>query len=525
MTQLSRRSALKLASAGLAAGLTASAEVRPAESHSSVSRWDVFEYTAQGPSSGNPFTEVTFAAVFTLGHRNVHIEGFYDGAGQYKVRFMPDAEGAWTFRTESNRPELAGHTGTFTVTPAKPAARGPVGVADEFGFAHADGTPFLPFGTTCYAWTHQSESLQAETLRTLASAPFNKLRMCVFPKHYEYNHNEPPFYPFVRDAAGKNDFTQPNPAFFAHLEQRLRDLAALNIQADLILFHPYDRWGYSSMPPAADELYLRYLLARVSSMSNIWWSLANEYDLMKAKSTADFDRFFHLVEQYDPYSHLRSIHYSHTRYDYSRPWCTHASLQTAEFSLAPQMRKSLRKPVLFDEVQYEGNLNRRWGNISGPELARRFWLGVLQGGYVTHGETLLPASAAPDEETTPTLWWSHGGTLHGTSPRSIAFLRKLVEEACTEKGARCVFDPSPEPYYLNATVFARDGKTARTVLYYFDDHQPIWYEFPLPDGEFTAEAIDPEQGTITALPGTYHGKAKIKLAARPFQAMRFRART
>ena len=525
MSQLTRRSALKLASAGLAAGWSADATARTPEPHTSVGRWDVFEHAVRGPESGNPFTEVPFAAVFALGHRTVRVEGFYDGGGVYKVRFMPDAEGVWTFRTESNRPELAGHTGSFTVTAARAGVRGPVGVADEFGFAHADGTPFPPFGTTCYAWIHQSDALQAETLRTLAAAPFNKLRMCVFPKHYEYNHNEPALHPFVRDAAGKNDFTQPNPAFFAHLEQRLRDLDALGVQADLILFHPYDRWGYAAMPREADELYLRYLLTRVASMRNVWWSLANEFDLMKAKTTADFDRFFHLVEQYDPYGHLRSIHYSHTRYDYSRPWCTHASLQTAEFALAPEMRRSLRKPVLFDEVQYEGNLNRRWGNISGAELARRFWLGVMQGGYVTHGETLLREDAALDEGATPTLWWSHGGTLHGTSPRAIAFLRKLVEEACAEKGVRAVLEPDPQPYYLNAAVYDRERKTARTVLYYFDDHQPIWYEFPLPEGEFTAEAIDPEKGTITALDGTFRGKAKIRLSGRPFQAMRFRART
>ncbi len=40
---------------------------------------------------------------------------------------------------------------------------------------------------------------------------------------------------------------RPNPAFFAHLEQRIADLRALNIEADLILFHPYDRWGYATM--------------------------------------------------------------------------------------------------------------------------------------------------------------------------------------------------------------------------------------------------------------------------------------
>jgi hypothetical protein len=65
----------------------------------------------------------------------------------------------------------------------------------------------------------QGDELQQQTLQTLRAGPFNKIRMCVFPKSYEYNHNEAPFYPFERDAAGKHDFARPNPALFAHLEQ------------------------------------------------------------------------------------------------------------------------------------------------------------------------------------------------------------------------------------------------------------------------------------------------------------------
>jgi hypothetical protein len=76
---------------------------------------------------------------------------------------------------------------------------------------------------------------------------------------------------------------------------------------------------------------------------------------------------------------------------------------------------------------------------------------------------------------------------------------------------------------LNATVYAADGIAAKAILYFFDDHQPIWYEFPLPGGTFRAEMIDPFAMTTTALPGTFSGKAKVRLSGRPFRAMRFRA--
>ncbi len=442
MTGINRREMLKMGSAcSFAALATAAASPVAAaqadDKHAPVPRWEVFELALTGPSSGNPFTDVQLSATFTREHRSVKVNGFYDGNGIYKLRFMPDTEGCWTYVTASNAPELSGKSGALTSVAALAGAHGPVGVCNTHHFAYADGTPFFPFGTTCYAWVNQTEALQQETLRTLASAPFTKIRMCVFPKSYEYNHNEPALYPFERDAAGKSDFTRPNPAYFAHIEDCIAALRKINIEADLILFHPYDRWGYATMSAADDDRYLRYVLARMSAYRNIWWSLANEWDFMKAKSRQDFDRFFHIVEQEDPVSHLRSIHYGSTMYDYALTWVTHASLQTANFDSAPGWLEAWRKPICFDEVQYEGNLNSRWGNLPGPEMVRRFWLGLVAGCYVTHGETYLDADlplSTLNENSTPVIWWSHGGKLHGSSPARIGFLRKLVEETAVSTG-------------------------------------------------------------------------------------------
>lgn len=136
-------------------------------------------------------------------------------------------------------------------------------------FWYANGTPYFQVGTTCYAWAHQGDQLEEQTLAILRSAPFNKMRMCVFPKDYVYNRNEPKFYPFPR-ANGQNDFTRFDPAFFRHFEKRVAQLMAMGIEADLILFHPYDRWGYKFMPPEVDEAYLRYTVSRLAAYRNVW---------------------------------------------------------------------------------------------------------------------------------------------------------------------------------------------------------------------------------------------------------------
>jgi len=84
--------------------------------------------------------------------------------------------------------------------------------------------------------------------------------------------------------------------------------------------------------------------------------------------------------------------------------------------------------------------------------------------------------------------------------------------------------PAPNPYYLNAAVYEEDGKQANTILYYFDFHQPIWYEFPLPEGSFRAEWIDPLAMTVTPPSWTLLREGEdAELPGKPFQALRFRA--
>jgi hypothetical protein len=149
-------------------------------------------------------------------------------------------------------------------------------------------------------------------------------------------------------------------------------------------------------------------------------------------------------------------------------------------------------------------------------MTRRFWLGVVAGCYVTHGETYLDPKLKAEESSTQKIWWSHGGKLTGSSPERIAFLRKILE-GTTVRG----LNASENPYYLNA-VSSRGSKSApEAILYYLDFHQPGEYEFPLGEGRYKAEIIDPWEMTIAAVPGTHTGNARLTLPVKPYQAIRF----
>jgi hypothetical protein len=515
---MERREMIKLGAAALAAVVPSG--VRAAEARledgtpaAAVEQWGMFEVTLKGPASGNPFKDVTLGAAFTHEHRTVKVTGFYDGEGTYKVRFMPDMTGVWSYVTTSSSAELNGKTGSLTCTPAQSSAgnHGPVGTAHQFHFEYADKTPYFPFGTTTYAYLFATEENAAKSLAGMKEVRFNKTRVCCLPKPLGKG---PQMLPFVQlsgttqPKAGTSDLARFNPEYFRVMEGRIVELQRAGIEADVILFHPYDAWGYKAMKPEEDDFYLRYAIARLSAYRNVWWAIANEYDLVKTKTVADWDRFFRITQAEDPYSHLRSIHHSRVIYDHSKPWCTHASLQSYDFEKSAERRAAWNKPMIYDEIQYEGDVDRRWGNLSAEEMTRRFWLATVRGVYATHGEVF----GTTDDDPTPQTTWSDAGALRGESGPRIEYLKALVQKA-TKVG----FNEIEGAYYLNA-VSPDNG----AILYYFDYHRPAHYDFPLPTtGNYVATLIDPYAMTATAVAGTFTGKSRVKLTSRPYMGVLF----
>ncbi len=476
--------------------LLASALCGAATTMTNVEKWGVFELELAGPAEGNPFIDVRFAAVFTDGSTTMSVPGFYDGNGVYKVRFSPGSTGEWRYETKSNRWELTGKLGKFTAIPPGPENHGPVHVFNTFHFAHADGTPFKQVGTTIYNWTDTPEEVQEETLRTLAAAPFNKVRMLITPQPTPYQKRfAPPRWPFVGTPPRAWDFTRFNPEYFGHYEKRVAQLLALGIQADLILFNPYGKFGFETMDAEGDERYVRYVVARLGAYRNVWWSLANEYDFLRTKTDSDWDRLGALVQQCDPHQRLRSIHNGSIIFDHNKPWITHVSMQNGaaveEPGRAEMYRGVWRKPVVYDEVKYEGVTEYRWGILSGPEMVHRFWCGTVAGTYVGHGDYF----ATVQEDT----WTSFGGKLSGLSAPRLAFLKKILEES-PDQG----IDPIDKWQEVNT-----GGVPGLYYLTYFGHAEPReWslklYKNGVSDGQrYQVEIIDTWAMTITPVEGEF----------------------
>jgi hypothetical protein len=235
--------------------------------------------------------------------------------------------------------------------------------------------------------------------------------------------------------------------------------------------------------------------------------LANEYDLLWAKKTADWHRYAALIREHDPHNHLISVHNWVELWDNAAPWATHTSFQGTPVRTT-ELRDRWHKPVLVDECGYEGDIEWGWGNLPPQELVRRCWETVVQGGYVTHGECFLD-----DDDV---LWWSKGGALKGESTARIRFLRSILDDLPSDAAG---INPLPSDFDV-----LTGGIEDRYQLSYFGSHQPRRRTITAhPGTEYHVDIIDTWNMTITQLPGTYEGEFTVELPARPDLAIRLRA--
>jgi hypothetical protein len=488
-----------------------------------VERWGLFELELKGPKVGNPFVEISLAAEFRKGGSVIAPEGFYDGDGVYKVRFMPDEEGVWKYRTKSNRRELSGVTGEVVCTKARDGNHGPVSVRNTYHFGYADGEAYWPIGTTCYGWAFKTQAKQKQTIANLKKASFNKMRMIVLP----FAGSRTKKFPFPGKSKEDWDFRHFNPEFFHSYEKCIKQLLALGIEADLIFFHPYDksRFGFDTMPHDVNIRFIRYCVARFGAYRNVWWSIANEFDFVRTRKMGEWDSFGRAIAKSDPYKKLCSIHNGQLMYNNRQPWITHASIQNgsavADFGRARIYRDCFRKPVIYDEVCYEGNLKVRWGNLSGEEMTHRCWQGYIAGTYVGHSESWRKGAKRDSS------WLGAGGLLEGKSWRRIAFLRRLMEQGPAEG-----IGPTGDDLRIG-------GKNGSYYIVYCGWQKPGKWKVELPRGlddgaRCKIDIIDTWNMKITAVKGTIALKKKgryqvigakgevVKLPKRPFMALRIR---
>ena len=125
-----------------------------------MKQYEMFELVFSGEALQTDWAQIDLHAEFVCGDTVKTVKGFYDGDGRYIVRFLPEIAGEWHWKVTG----AVNAEGAEICQPA--GSHGPV-KAVETHFEYADGTLFVPIGTTVYALAHQDDALVEQTLESL----------------------------------------------------------------------------------------------------------------------------------------------------------------------------------------------------------------------------------------------------------------------------------------------------------------------------------------------------------------------
>jgi hypothetical protein len=234
---------------------------------------------------------------------------------------------------------------------------------------------------------------------------------------------------------------------------------------------------------------------------------------MNKKTLNDWNHYIKLFAENDKFHHLIGIHNGVKFFDNANPLITHACIQNEDTYRAKELRTRYKKPVVFDECRYEGNIPWSWGNLTAQSLVEKFWRGITNGGYVGHGETYVTENPVKlPNESSDILWWSKGGILRGKSPERIKFLRKILESAPLHLKLIPLFTWMP---------FSCIGIEHEYYLGYLNDAQPRSIVIDLlEDSHYSVDIIDTWNMTITQVKKKYSGHSLIELPQKPYIAVR-----
>jgi hypothetical protein len=229
----------------------------------------------------NPLYDVQdFHALFTApSGRQQKIFGFWDGAQQWKIRFMPDEEGPWTYETccsDTSNGGLHGVRGSFTCTGNSSELglyqHGPVVVErGNYHLNHRDGTPFFWLG--CTAWNGGLKSTPEEWehyLEQRAKLGYNVIQL-VGTQWRGCDRNSEGQVAF--SGSGR---IKVNPEFFQHFDGKMDRINAHGHVAGLVLLWalPFGSGmelspGYY-LPDREAILLARYMVARYGAHHVTW---------------------------------------------------------------------------------------------------------------------------------------------------------------------------------------------------------------------------------------------------------------
>lgn len=244
--------------------------------------------------TGNPFDLVVGAQIHSPEGNSLLIPGFYNGNGEFIVRFCPDRVGLWTYETYSSEPTLSGKKGAIEVVARNShTLHGGVTVRKESPrkFFWQDGTPYFPVAFELdwlFALDYSNNEGFPRTQSIVSAIKQNGFNMIVFNVYAhsvnwqrsdnipaEYNFSGPGYSPFAGTNA-KPDFNTLNLTLFKNLDRVIAHLNENGIVAHMMIYVWNKNVNWPAMYSDADNRYFDYIIKRYQGYPNILWDVSKE---------------------------------------------------------------------------------------------------------------------------------------------------------------------------------------------------------------------------------------------------------
>lgn len=414
----------------------------------SIKKWEIVDITfkTRRAPAGNPFDVVFGARIYDSKQGLINIPGFFNGNGEWVIRFSSNTPDDFSFTTYSSHNELSGLTGIIKVTPGHREGKSGAVIIDPESprhFSYEDGSPYfgiiyeLDWLFALDAENRHDIPRTRQIIDEVKQNGFNQVIMNVYA--YECTWKKSPDVPEIYDYArpsifpwkGTNqepDFSELNIDFFKHLDRVIHHLDQEDIVARLMIYVWNKQVNWPEMYSKADNTYFDYIIKRYQAFPNIIWDVSKEaLDYGRCDIEYVNERISR-IRNLDAYRRLLTVHdYEYCSREHHR--IDFISIQSWRPNLYNLMLQTWQihsdKPVVNME---------HGGYEEGPYLS-------FQGNYVNAGQCLVRAYECVFAGVYPSYYWQN-------SAWDI-----IIFDALDEKHD---FDPPKYEYYKHmADFFAR----------------------------------------------------------------------
>ena len=376
-----------------------------------VEKYEIIDITFDTRSKVEAPFELQFDATFTSPDGKTQlIPAFFNGNGEWVVRFSASDAGLWEYTTSSALRAFNKKKGKVEVANVAHNARhGEIEVCKENPqhFIWEDGKPHFLMGFEC-DFLFALDYGQAEQPRLgsfldgVAKNGFNHIVMNVYAndvqwkkdkkietdKKYEFGSRND-IFPFLGNN-DKPDYSALNTDFFKSLDRTMEALNDRNLISHLMIYVWNKKVNWPKMGSKEDIRYFEYVVKRYQAFTNVVWDISKEALYYGHCDDSDILDRIERVRKLDSYERLVTVHdfgFCKRNHD-SVDFLSQQDWKLSAYETMLRNTKTIKDKPTYN-VEHGGYEESDYvvftGNYVNAEIClRRCWESAFAGAYSTH---------------------------------------------------------------------------------------------------------------------------------------------